>query len=234
MCVWALRWVVVGWAGVSLLDVDWLDGTAQCYKKENRHRHKITRRIVAANPPALQVVCKPGGTIDDSEMIEGLVLDHKAGGWVHRYIGKSRAVSATSANRAAATGCFTPACCQCSRLPPLSLTLSFALLATHCSPPCSHHSLLSSLFPPLLTLLPPFVPPSPPSFAYIPPSFPPSLPALLLILSPSSLSPPFPRSFPPSLPSSLTSLALCLLPPLTTGALQPALPAAPLAWRAPR
>ena len=28
----------------------------------------------------LQVVSKSGATIDDSEMIEGLVLDHKAGG----------------------------------------------------------------------------------------------------------------------------------------------------------
>lgn len=30
--------------------------------------------------PPLQVVSKPGATIDDSEMVEGLVLDHKAGG----------------------------------------------------------------------------------------------------------------------------------------------------------
>jgi len=30
-------------------------------------------------PTLLQVVSKPGATIDDSEMIEGLVLDHKAG-----------------------------------------------------------------------------------------------------------------------------------------------------------
>ena len=30
--------------------------------------------------PAVQVVSKSGATIDDSEMIEGLVLDHKAGG----------------------------------------------------------------------------------------------------------------------------------------------------------
>ena len=29
--------------------------------------------------PTPQVVCKPGATIDDSEMVEGLVLDHKAG-----------------------------------------------------------------------------------------------------------------------------------------------------------
>jgi len=32
-------------------------------------------------PPAcLQVVSKPGATIDDSEMVDGLVLDLKAGG----------------------------------------------------------------------------------------------------------------------------------------------------------
>lgn len=33
-----------------------------------------------SSPPPLQVVSKPGATIDDSEMVEGLVLDHKAGG----------------------------------------------------------------------------------------------------------------------------------------------------------